>query len=306
MSEKTEKQFVASFTEAWNKVTAELCTGMMSLKLLSVREVRENELDSALAVAVTWSSVLAVSCGGQLSGVFLCLFKSEDSEEMEKLLGDAGAATDKSVLFQRALEATKPGGEVLFGKVISLDLSASEKALIDIVKGVSWMSTCSFSLSDKSSQVLMLHAPAGELKNSRENAQPQDSPATAAASAVPASSGKSQFNDQDSVRLEGERTPLTPHSVLTPGQPPNFDRLLDVELEIIVRFGLTLLPLRDVARLGIGSMIELDRTVDEPVELLVNGRPLARGTVVVIDGYYGVRITDIEEPPVRRASLMNC
>jgi flagellar motor switch protein FliN/FliY len=161
------------------------------------------------------------------------------------------------------------------------------------------MSTCSFSLSDKSSQVLMLHAPAGELaKGSRESAQPQSS--------LPTSSGKSQSSDQDSVHIERGMAPIATPNVPIAGQPLNFDRLLDVELEIIVRFGLTLLPLRDVARLGIGSMIELDRTVDEPVELLVNGRPLARGTVVVIDGYYGVRITDIEEPPVRRASLMNC
>jgi flagellar motor switch protein FliN len=75
--------------------------------------------------------------------------------------------------------------------------------------------------------------------------------------------------------------------------PRNIERLLEVELDVVVRFGVTNVPLRDVVRMGVGTMIELNRAVDEPVELLVNGRPLARGEVVVVDGYYGVRITEI-------------
>jgi flagellar motor switch protein FliN/FliY len=83
----------------------------------------------------------------------------------------------------------------------------------------------------------------------------------------------------------------------------NIERLLDVELEVVVRFGLTQLPLRELVRIGVGSMIELNRQVDEPVELLVNNRPLARGSVVVVDGYYGVCITEIGQPEERRLSL---
>lgn len=73
----------------------------------------------------------------------------------------------------------------------------------------------------------------------------------------------------------------------------NVARLLDVELEVIVRFGATSAPLREVVGMGIGTLIELKRVVDEPVEILVNGHLLACGEVVVVDGYYGVRITDI-------------
>jgi flagellar motor switch protein FliN/FliY len=75
--------------------------------------------------------------------------------------------------------------------------------------------------------------------------------------------------------------------------PKNIDRLLDVEMNVTVRFGSTQVPLRDVANFGVGSMIELDRTVDEPVELLVNNAPFARGEVVVVDGYYGVRVSEL-------------
>ena len=74
------------------------------------------------------------------------------------------------------------------------------------------------------------------------------------------------------------------------------DKLKSVEMEVTVRFGLTEMPLRDVASLGSGSMIELNRTVDEPVELLVNDFPFARGEVVVVDGYYSVRITEVSTP----------
>lgn len=84
----------------------------------------------------------------------------------------------------------------------------------------------------------------------------------------------------------------------------NIDRLLEVEMDVTVRFGRTDVPLRDVVRYGVGSMIELNRSVDEPVELLVNNYPFARGEVVVIDGYYGVRVTEIGSEEDRSRTLL--
>ena len=83
----------------------------------------------------------------------------------------------------------------------------------------------------------------------------------------------------------------------------NIERLLDVEMDVTVRFGKAEIPLREVVRFGIGSMVELDRTVDEPVELLVNNHPFARGEVVVVDGYYGMRITEISSAEERSQTL---
>jgi flagellar motor switch protein FliN len=85
----------------------------------------------------------------------------------------------------------------------------------------------------------------------------------------------------------------------------NINRLLDVEMNVTVRFGRTEVPLREVVRFGVGSMIELNRTVDEPVELLVNNYPFARGEVVVIDGYYGVRVTEIGTAEERTQTLLS-
>ena len=85
----------------------------------------------------------------------------------------------------------------------------------------------------------------------------------------------------------------------------NIERLLDVEMNVTVRFGVATMPLRDVVRFGIGSMIELNRTIDEPVELLVNNFSFARGDVVVVDGYYGVRITEIGTTEERSRTLLD-
>ena len=68
---------------------------------------------------------------------------------------------------------------------------------------------------------------------------------------------------------------------------------MDVQLPVSIRFGETEMVLEDIVKLGVGSVIELNATIDEPVSLIVNGKSLARGEVVTIDGFYGVRITEI-------------
>jgi flagellar motor switch protein FliN/FliY len=78
--------------------------------------------------------------------------------------------------------------------------------------------------------------------------------------------------------------------------PSNLQLVMDVELNVSLRFGQCQLPLRDVLDLASGSVIELDRDVDDPVELLLDGKVIARGEAVIVDGNYGLRITEIPEP----------
>jgi flagellar motor switch protein FliN len=85
--------------------------------------------------------------------------------------------------------------------------------------------------------------------------------------------------------------------------PPNLDLLLDVELEASLRFGQKEMLLRDILELHPGSVIELDRRVQEPAELIVSGRVIAHGEVVIVDGNYGLRITNITQPSQRLASV---
>jgi len=85
--------------------------------------------------------------------------------------------------------------------------------------------------------------------------------------------------------------------------PRTLDLLMEVELPVSVSFGRAELPLKDVLKLTTGSIVELNRTVEEPVELIVNNCVIARGEVVVVDGNYGVRIQQIISPQERLRTL---
>lgn len=78
--------------------------------------------------------------------------------------------------------------------------------------------------------------------------------------------------------------------------PHNLKLVMDVELNVSLRFGQCQLPLREVLELASGSVIELDRMVDEPVDLLLDGKLIARGEAVIVDGNYGLRVTEIPQP----------
>jgi flagellar motor switch protein FliN/FliY len=79
-------------------------------------------------------------------------------------------------------------------------------------------------------------------------------------------------------------------------EPVNLDLVMDVELNVTLRFGQRQLTLREVMELTSGSVVELDRQVEEPVELLLNGMVIAKGEAVVIDGNYGLRVTEVSQP----------
>lgn len=74
---------------------------------------------------------------------------------------------------------------------------------------------------------------------------------------------------------------------------PSMDVLLDVELPLTLRFGSTQLPFGEVMSLSPGSLIEFQNGADSPVELLINGRTVARGELVMVQGSYGLRIIEI-------------
>ncbi|MBI1747229.1 MAG: flagellar motor switch protein FliN [Acidobacteria bacterium] len=83
----------------------------------------------------------------------------------------------------------------------------------------------------------------------------------------------------------------------------NLERILDIELPIALNFGQTQMLLKDVLQFCAGSIIQLDKAVDEPVSLMINNKVIARGEVVIVDGNYGIRITEIESTADRIRSL---
>lgn len=84
-----------------------------------------------------------------------------------------------------------------------------------------------------------------------------------------------------------------PSPRITPG---GIDLLLDVELEASLRFGSREMPLSEVLDLGAGDVVELDRHVSDPVDLLVGDKIVARGEVVLVNGSFGLRVLEVAEP----------
>jgi flagellar motor switch protein FliN len=74
---------------------------------------------------------------------------------------------------------------------------------------------------------------------------------------------------------------------------PNLDLLKDIELPVTLRFGSAQMSVRDLTALNTGAVIQLDRALSDPIEVLVGGVVIARGEPIVVQGVYGVRISEI-------------
>jgi flagellar motor switch protein FliN/FliY len=85
--------------------------------------------------------------------------------------------------------------------------------------------------------------------------------------------------------------------------PRNFDLLLDVPLEVSVEIGRARVAIRELLQLAQGSVVELAKVAGEPLDVLINGKPVARGEAVVVNDRFGVRLTDIISPSERIAGL---
>jgi flagellar motor switch protein FliN/FliY len=83
----------------------------------------------------------------------------------------------------------------------------------------------------------------------------------------------------------------------------NLDLLLDMEMPVTISLGATRLPLNEIAKLTTGSIVELNRTIAEPVDILVNNRSIAQGEVVVVEGNFAVRIKRVLSRQHRLDSL---
>jgi len=84
---------------------------------------------------------------------------------------------------------------------------------------------------------------------------------------------------------------------------PGFELLLDVELEASLRFGSREMPLGEILDLGPGDVVELDRNVADPVDLIVGDKIVARGEVVLVNGNFGLRVTEVAAPRKRLESI---
>lgn len=116
--------------------------------------------------------------------------------------------------------------------------------------------------------------------------------------------GMSQSNTQGRAQTlvqPARFTPLQPGQPMT--QPDNLNLILDVPLQISVELGRAKKTIKEILEMGPGSVIELDRLAGESVDMIVNGKLIAKCEVVVVNETFGIRITDIVHPMERMNSL---
>lgn len=102
------------------------------------------------------------------------------------------------------------------------------------------------------------------------------------------------FPSFDSAESAGAK-PLSPLD-------PKIELLYDLQLPVSIELGRTNMLIRDILRLARGSVIEFDKLASEPVDVLINGKKVAEGEVVVIDKHFGIRITTLVDPADRLRS----
>jgi len=108
---------------------------------------------------------------------------------------------------------------------------------------------------------------------------------------------KANAGEEEVRQLESEKTSAAVQDGL------NLDAILDVPVTLAMEFGRTQISIGNLLQLHQGSIVELDRLADEPLDILVNGTLVARGEVVVINEKFGIRLTDIISLPERVKKL---
>lgn len=116
---------------------------------------------------------------------------------------------------------------------------------------------------------------------------------------------------RDEVRSAAEKSPALAGHGAAPlaseaaraALSPGVELLVDVELEATLRFGCREMPLGEILELGPGDVVELDRHVSDPVDLIVGDKIVARGDVVLVNGNFGLRVTEVAAPRKRLESI---
>jgi flagellar motor switch protein FliN/FliY len=101
----------------------------------------------------------------------------------------------------------------------------------------------------------------------------------------------------ESFRIAEWSVPHTQNGATQQTVTRELGRVIDVPLIVTLRFGQRSMRLREVLELNAGALVELDRQVEDPVDLILDERVIARGEVVIVDGNYGLRVTEIVERP---------
>jgi len=110
------------------------------------------------------------------------------------------------------------------------------------------------------------------------------------------------MNDTNNLEGNAQEEDLKGNNA-SPMEKYDLDLILDIHLDVSVELGRVKILVNDLLQLGQGSIIELNKSVGEPLEIYINNKLIARGEVVVVDERFGIRVTDIISPLERVKSL---
>lgn len=204
------------------------------------------------------------------------------SEAMNQMIGSA--ATSMATMFGRKVDISPPTSKVIENDDVPISDDISEDQ--PIVK-VSFRLT----IGDLVDSNIMQIFPIETAKNIVAIMTGEDKGQEEVEPAKQSEPIQNKEIEQPVEVHQAAFEPLVPQQDVPPMK--NMDLILDVPLDISVVLGRTRKSIQDILNLGTGSLIELEKLAEEPVEILVNGKQIALGEVVVVDENFGVRITSI-------------
>jgi len=251
----------------------------------SVFEIADQPL--AVTASDIWYTVVA---GGALHGEMVIHLTADSGTRLaQKFLGDAGPATpEASGELTAATEITsdnKEALEELLRQIAGLAATAAGAAAGGEVKLSVAAAAAPPSWKSDAVACLQTRSEAG----TSIAVELQVSPALAAELQPRASAVAPLAQTAAAAPAPGPSLSSSPPAA-------SYRRLMDVGLDVKLRFGSRRMLLRDVLALSAGVVVELDNPLHSPVDLLLDGRLIAQGDVVIVDGKYGLRVTDVVEP----------
>ena len=296
MSDKD--QIISIFVENWTSVYNTILGRDVQISISSVEKKKPGELSGQLE---SFQSFVSLSYGDEENQEIIIALRNKLVSIISNLMigldtfKDEITADDKDA-FEEAVNQMFSACQVPIKEALDLDMKFKNIAFVDSVDATSLMSEseveawkCTVNLPDVAQEQFTMITPKGFGVAEEEKPVEVAIPAAADTRAPTAAAPREAFAAAAAPEYDYGGT--------------NIEMLLDVELPITVRIGTTQMRLIDIMRLGLGSIIELEKLVDDPVEVLVNDKLVARGEVVVCDSNFAVRITDVRSRAERIKSL---
>lgn len=304
--------FASTFIEHFRQAFATSINGEFELHLAGTEQVAADDLEAPASVVMTSIPVEEAAEGSMfllapldLASIAVDLMMMGEGEAKDSL-EDEDIEAFNDLINNSASAAAVPlseesGSKIRFGSMSSsqLDAEGARSAIGDSVNVL----RLDAAIPDKVSATLILAIP-DELASALGSLFGGGSESGDSMDDDLFDFGSDDFSDLgDDAQTAAAPSTQSSDTSFDKDQLRNIDMLMDIDLAVIIRIGSTEIYLKDLLKLGSGSIVELDKKASDPVELVVNNKVIARGEVVVIDSNFGLRINEILSKKDRLNSL---